>query len=173
MKHIEKGGMEGAECHDGVAAPAPLAESRPALRGDRDSGEPRPVSRQAARQAVAGIDAGHRWRDILIQVVLITVSVIVALAFDGLAAMWGHRVLVNEARANLATEIQDNRKELELVLRRMAETDEQLKRALKAVASRLDGQQSGDGEPHSASARDSPSFSRRAVSPRKRPARSP
>src|SRR5262245_24504553 len=123
MTHIEEGGTEAAESHDGVAAPTPLAASRPALRGD--SGDPRSVARQAAREAGAGTGGGHRWRDILIQVVLITVSVIVALAFDGLAAMWGHRVLVNEARANLATEIQDNRKELELVLHRMGETDEQ------------------------------------------------
>lgn len=91
--------------------------------------------------------AAQRWKEIFLQVTLITVGVVIALAFDGMTAIWHDRALVREARTNLSSEIQDNRKELALVRQRMDATDEQLRRGMSVVVALLDGQTPPGGPP--------------------------
>src|SRR5262245_13550179 len=49
----------------------------------------------------------------LFQLATITIGVLIALSFDSLLKWNGDRMLVNEARANIALEIADNRRELD------------------------------------------------------------
>ena len=67
-------------------------------------------------------DRPHRpfaLREGLIQIALITVGVLIALSFDGIVAWRQNRALVRDARANLASEIRDNRDELQKSLQQM------------------------------------------------------
>ena len=109
------------------------------------------------------------WKDAVIQIALITVGVIIALAFDGISTLWSQRALVREARANLTSEIQDNRKELQTVLMRMDGTDKQLQHGLGVVEaparrpSRLVASRLSELE------REWPNFRKRAAIRRRRP----
>ena len=62
------------------------------------------------------IHAPHRpissLKEGLVHLTLITLGVMIALSFEGIASWREHRALVREARANLASEIRDNMNEL-------------------------------------------------------------
>jgi hypothetical protein len=62
------------------------------------------------------IHAPHRsissLKEGLVHLTLITLGVLIALSFEGIASWREHRALVREARANLASEIRDNINEL-------------------------------------------------------------
>ncbi|HSC17001.1 MAG TPA: hypothetical protein VLI71_17860, partial [Gammaproteobacteria bacterium] len=67
----------------------------------------------------------------LFQLTTITIGVLIALSFDALLKWNGDRKLVNEARANIALEIADNRRDLDAHLatyeQRIARLDNVLK----------------------------------------------
>lgn len=67
----------------------------------------------------------------LFQLTTITIGVLIALSFDALLKWNGDRKLVNEARANIALEIEDNRRDLDAHLatyeQRIARLDNVLK----------------------------------------------
>jgi hypothetical protein len=79
-------------------------------------------------------NAVHTWKDALTHIALITVGVFIALSFEGVATWREHRALVREARANLMTEVDDNRKELQRALKKLDETDAQLQHDLAVTA---------------------------------------
>jgi hypothetical protein len=63
-----------------------------------------------------GTTRGLSLKDAFVQVGLITVGVLIALSFDGIVAWRRDRALVRDARANLLSEIRDNRQELQATL---------------------------------------------------------
>jgi len=69
-------------------------------------------------------------KEALTQVALITVGVLIALSFDGIVAWRQNRALVRAARANLASEIRDNRDELQ---KNLQQTDRVAGNLLHAV----------------------------------------
>jgi hypothetical protein len=70
------------------------------------------------------------FREAVVQVLLITVGVLIALGFDQVTAWRDHRALVREARANLTNEIRDNRQELDGTLKELRKSQQQLAEAL-------------------------------------------
>jgi hypothetical protein len=55
----------------------------------------------------------HTWSELFRQLAVITIGVLIALAFDGLVSRIEHRRLVREATNNLRSEMADNLRELE------------------------------------------------------------
>ena len=47
----------------------------------------------------------HSFKEMAVQIALITLGVLIALSFEGVASWREHRALVREARANLTNEI--------------------------------------------------------------------
>jgi len=54
----------------------------------------------------------HSLREMLTHLVLVTLGVLIALSFEGIASWREHRALLHEARANILSELRDNQKEL-------------------------------------------------------------
>ncbi len=73
-------------------------------------------------------------RHLVIQLATITAGVLIALAFDGVTGWLHHRALVREARANMLSEIADNKKELDGVLGKIPESEQNLKQVLAFVS---------------------------------------
>ena len=70
----------------------------------------------------------------LVHIATVTLGVLIALSLEG-GREWGrNRQLAREAQSNLASEIRDNKKELDQVLADMANTRRQLQDSLKLVA---------------------------------------
>jgi len=57
-------------------------------------------------------------KETAVHLFIVTLGILIALSLEGLVEWRHHRALVREARANIATEIQDNRKELQKTLER-------------------------------------------------------
>ena len=57
--------------------------------------------------------APETWKETVKHLAMITAGVLIALTFEGAVAWIDHRMLVREAKANLAEEIRGNKKELE------------------------------------------------------------
>jgi hypothetical protein len=79
------------------------------------------------RTAVSG-------RALLVELGTITAGVLIALSLDGVTGWFRDRALVREANANLASEIRDNKAELERVMGELPKSGEQLKRILAVIA---------------------------------------
>jgi hypothetical protein len=73
------------------------------------------------------------WKEALVHLTLITIGVLIALSVEGIATWREHRALVREARANLASEIRDNQKELKNRLANIPKERQNLDRADEAV----------------------------------------
>src|SRR5207249_11989239 len=73
-------------------------------------------------------------KEALVHLTLITVGVLIALSFEGIASWREHRALVREARANLASEIRDNMNELSSRLKKIPDEQRNIDRARQAVA---------------------------------------
>ncbi len=65
-----------------------------------------------------------------VHLALITVGVLIALSFEGVASWREHRALVREARLNLTNELRDNIKELSNRLQKLPEEKQNLEHAL-------------------------------------------
>src|SRR5437762_5766233 len=87
----------------------------------------------------------HSARDAITHLVLITAGVLIALSFEGVATWREHRALVREARANLTSEIRDNRKELAGLFDGLAAGRQQLNHALVVAQMALDRKPIEDG----------------------------
>lgn len=72
-------------------------------------------------------------RELLVHLGLITAGALIALSFEGIATWREHRALVREARANLLTEIRDNRKELDERLKKIPVEEDNITRALEVA----------------------------------------
>jgi hypothetical protein len=75
----------------------------------------------------------------LFQLTTITIGVLIALSFDALLRWNDDRTLVAEARANIAREIEDNRRELEAHLATYEERVDRLDNVLKLLAAQEAG----------------------------------
>jgi hypothetical protein len=116
--------------HSGVSSETP------------DPGPVEPPSHLEAPVVVAATQGGaleihpphapiHTFKDFVIQLVTITAGVLIALSFEGVRE-WNHyRTLVAEARENIAREIADNRREVQIVLNGMDQRRKNLKVALQ------------------------------------------
>jgi len=58
-------------------------------------------------------------KEAVVHLSIVTIGILIALSLEGLVEWTHHRALVREARANIAAEIQDNRKELQKTLDRL------------------------------------------------------
>lgn len=52
-------------------------------------------------------------KEFLVHIGIVTIGILIALSLEGLLEWHHHRELVEEARANIASEIRDNRKDLD------------------------------------------------------------
>lgn len=86
---------------------------------------------EATEPARAARRSAGEW---LFQFTTITVGVLIALSFDGLLRWNGNRTLVEEARARIALEIADNRRELDAHLASFAERVAKVDNGLKLLA---------------------------------------
>jgi hypothetical protein len=75
----------------------------------------------------------HSYKEMLVHLVLITLGVLIALSFEGVASWREHRALVREARANLTNEIRDNMKELDNRLRKLPKEREGVTHAVDVL----------------------------------------
>src|SRR3569832_1035601 len=57
-------------------------------------------------------------KETIVHLAIVTVGILIALSLEGLVEWQHHRSLIREARANIAAEIQDNRKELQKTMDR-------------------------------------------------------
>ena len=62
-------------------------------------------------------------RHLAVQLATITMGVLIALSLEDVTAWFHHRALVREARANIVSEIADNKKDLDDVLRKAVESE--------------------------------------------------
>jgi hypothetical protein len=76
----------------------------------------------------------HTARSIVVELATITAGVLIALSIDSAAEWYHHRALVQEARANITTELRSNRGELDGFLKRIPEMRGQLGKALELVS---------------------------------------
>jgi hypothetical protein len=74
-------------------------------------------------------------KEAAVHLTIVTVGILIALSLEGALEWRHHRALVREARANLATELRDNRRDLQAVRSHM---DAMLKK-LAAAADTVDG----------------------------------
>lgn len=75
----------------------------------------------------------HSYKEMLVHLALITLGVLIALSFEGVASWREHRALVREARANLTNEIRDNMKELGNRLQRLPKERQDVEHAIDVV----------------------------------------
>ena len=68
-----------------------------------------------------------------IQLATITIGILIALSLEGVTQWFHHRSLVREARANLASELCDNKAELDKVLHTAPESEKDLRTALQLI----------------------------------------
>jgi len=91
------------------------------------------------------IHAPHRpissLKEGLVHLTLITLGVMIALSFEGIASWREHRALVREARANLASEIRDNMNELSNRLKNIATERRNIDRAHEVVTTLMQHRQ--------------------------------
>jgi len=73
------------------------------------------------------------WKDIVLHLAIITIGLFIALTLESLLEHIHHVHLVNEARANLASEIADNRKELSDQLETLDKSQQSLKNDLTTL----------------------------------------
>jgi hypothetical protein len=79
----------------------------------------------------------HSGRDILLQLVIVTIGILLALSLDSLVE-WRHNLaLVREAREKLAQEIRDNKRSVDSALKRVPELIEGHRQALQYIHERL------------------------------------
>jgi hypothetical protein len=76
-------------------------------------------------------------KHLFVQLATITMGILIALSLEGLTGWFHHRALVREARANIESEIADNKKELDGVLGKVPESEQNLKQALGLVTDLL------------------------------------
>src|ERR1041385_6630226 len=72
-------------------------------------------------------------KEAVVHLSIVTVGILIALSLEGLVEWRHQRSLVREARENIATEIQDNRKELQKTLDRFDSMYKQLEHAAEKV----------------------------------------
>jgi hypothetical protein len=75
--------------------------------------------------------AAHSLKDFLLQLLTITVGVLVALSIESIVEWRHHRTLVRDAKAMIALEISDNRKELDGELASVTRRNEDIGTALR------------------------------------------
>jgi hypothetical protein len=68
-----------------------------------------------------------------IQLATITIGILIALALEGATQWVHHRSLVREARANLTSELRDNKAELDKVLQAAPASEENLRTTLRFI----------------------------------------
>src|SRR4029078_8288482 len=95
-------------------------------------------SRRSAREGVLmEIHAPHgpvkSLREFLVHLAIITIGVLIALSLEGCTEWVHHRSLVREARANIASELRDNKAEIDRLLSNMSNMGGQLEVALKVI----------------------------------------
>lgn len=84
------------------------------------------------------------WKEFLVHIGIVTIGILIALSLEGLLEWQHHRELVKEARANIISEIRDNRKDLEYFVKNVPQTEKDYKQALQLVGMRLTHQKLGD-----------------------------
>jgi hypothetical protein len=73
------------------------------------------------------------FKHLLIQLATITAGVLIALSLEGITGWFHHRALVREAKANITSEIADNKKELDGSLQRIPDSTKELRLALQFI----------------------------------------
>ena len=72
----------------------------------------------------------HSYKEMLVHLALVTLGVLIALSFEGIATWREHRALVREARINLTNEIRDNITELRQRLQSIPREQQNLEHAI-------------------------------------------
>jgi len=80
----------------------------------------------------------HSYKEMLVHLTLITLGVLIALSFEGVASWREHRALVREARANLTSEMRDNMKKLKERLENVPTEAQNLDHAVDVVQALVD-----------------------------------
>jgi hypothetical protein len=79
------------------------------------------------------------WKQAAVHLAIITAGILIALSFEGVREWREHRGLANEARANLLSEIADNRKEVANAVGKMAQLKKDLTGADDAAQKAAEG----------------------------------
>jgi hypothetical protein len=87
-----------------------------------------PPPREARPSPARRRRSRHR---LVIELVIVTAGVLIALLLDGLVEWYRYRVLVHEARATIAREISDNRQELQATLDGIEDRNRRMAQALR------------------------------------------
>jgi len=72
-------------------------------------------------------------KEFFVHIGIVTIGILIALSLEGLLEWRHHRELVAEARANIASEIQDNRKELDYFIKNAPQTQKDYEQALQLI----------------------------------------
>jgi hypothetical protein len=72
-------------------------------------------------------------RHLAVQLATITIGILIALSLEGVTGWFHHRALVREARANILSEIGDNKRELDGALHGATASEQHLNEALRLV----------------------------------------
>lgn len=76
-------------------------------------------------------------KEFLVHIGIVTIGILIALSLEGLLEWRHHRELVNEARANIASEVQDNRKELDYFIKNAPQAQKDQQQALQLIGNVL------------------------------------
>jgi len=77
----------------------------------------------------------HSKKEFLFHMLTVVLGILIALALDGIVTWAHHRVLVREARANIATELRNNKETIQKAVPEIQERQKQL----RAIISTIDG----------------------------------
>lgn len=80
----------------------------------------------------------NSWGEVFKHLAIVTVGILIALGLEGCIEWKHHLDLVKEARANLLTEIRDNRAELEQSMSTMPQTEDRLHELLAQYEAAMD-----------------------------------
>lgn len=75
----------------------------------------------------------HSMKDFLIHLLTVTIGILIALSLDGLLEWHHHRALVEEARANLLSEIRENHDRLSKGLQAAPDAEHRLRDTISAI----------------------------------------
>ncbi|MDQ6704949.1 MAG: hypothetical protein M3Z85_03165 [Acidobacteriota bacterium] len=79
----------------------------------------------------------HSWKDFLLHLATITIGILIALSLEGILEWSHHRSLVREAKASLNSEILDNKKELDGLVRNQINARKEHQTVLRYLAERM------------------------------------
>ncbi|HEY1527680.1 MAG TPA: hypothetical protein VGH51_15710 [Candidatus Angelobacter sp.] len=109
------------------------ATTAPPSPGDAEVESPPPTKQGEPMEIHAPDKPIHSKKDFLFHMLTVVLGILIALALDGIVTWAHHRVLVREARANIATELRENKEAIQKALPEIQDKQKQAQHILATI----------------------------------------